>query len=528
MIILVHNGIISPAAARGSAGMKKLAHFTIRQKLASGLALMFLSVLIISLYAIIQLNRLDRLITTALAVDAQILKGSESLLNALLVQAGNQKKFSITRDAAFKKLFADSVRESLGRLDALAALSDNSKTTDMIRETRAAYQRYADLAEREFAAPGTVTGPGGSQTLVDDLSARIRALNEAAQRSLDDTMLSSKKISEGGTGIALFITAFAILCGVAFGFIVTKAFYIPLQRLKQGTRDIAHGDFLKKIEISSADEIGDVSASFNQMCDRLRELDQLKTDFISNITHDLKTPLASITEANNLLAEGIGGSPSPEQQHLLAIIREDAARLLRLIESIIDISKMESGLLIYEFVPSDIPAVITEAIDAVRMLAERKKLTVAFVPDPGLPRAEIDRAKIVQGLINLLGNAIKFTPEHGSLRLSARAADGEPYAVTSKKLSADADSPAPEKKFLEITVADTGPGISAEDLPRIFDKFFQGRAGVQKRGSGLGLAIVRHIIEAHGGVIWAESAAAGGSVFHILLPFSHAAPSTGT
>jgi two-component system sensor histidine kinase GlrK len=527
LIISAHNGIILPAATRGLAGMKKLAQFTIRQKLASGLALMFLSVLIISLYAIIQLNRLDRLITTALAVDAEILKGSESLLNALLAQAGNEKKFIITRDAAFKKLFIDSVRESLARLDALAALSDNSKTTDMLGAIRASYQRYADLAEREFAAAGTVPAAGGSQTLVDDLSARIRALNEAAQRSLDNTMLSSKKISEGGTGIALFITVFAILCGVAFGFIITKAFYIPLQRLKQGTRDIARGDFLKKIEISSADEIGDVSASFNQMCDRLRELDQLKTDFISNITHDLKTPLASITEANNLLAEGIGGSPSPEQQHLLAIIREDAARLLRLIESIIDLSKMESGLLTYEFVPSDIAAVITEAIDAVRMLAERKKITVSFAPDPGLPRAAIDRAKLVQGLINLLGNAIKFTQENGSVHVSARVVDGEQYLVKSKKLSADSDSPAADKRFFEITVADTGVGIPPEDLPRIFDKFYQGRAGVHQRGSGLGLAIVKHIIEDHGGVIRAQSAAAGGSTFHILLPLAQGAAPAG-
>jgi len=503
--------------------MKKPAQFTIRQKLASGLALMFLSVLIISLYAIIQLNRLDRLITTALAVDAEILKGSESLLNALLTQTGNQKKFLITRDAAFKKLFAASARESLGRLDGLATLSDTKMTTDIIREIRGLYQRYTDLAEREFAAPGAGAGSGASQKLAEDISARLRSLNDAAQRSLDETMLSSQRISERGTRIALFITAFAILCGVAFGLIITRALYIPLQRLKQGTRDIAQGDFSRTIEISSADEIGDVSASFNRMCDRLRELDQLKADFISNITHDLKTPLASITEATNLLVDGVGGSPSPEQQHLLAIIREDAARLLRLIESIIDISKMESGLLSYEFASADITAVITEAIDAVRMLADSKKIRVTFDPDPGLPRAEIDRAKIGQGLINLLVNAIKFTPERGSVRISARAIEREACSAAGRGPGAHQELRPAEQPFLEITVADTGPGIAAEDLPRIFDKFYQGRAGAQKRGSGRVLAIVRHIIEDHGGVIGAESGAAGGSTFYILLPLARAA-----
>jgi two-component system sensor histidine kinase GlrK len=340
------------------------------------------------------------------------------------------------------------------------------------------------------------------------MSARIRSLTEATQAALDNTMLSSQKISSRGTRIALYITGFAVLCGVAFGFIIAKSLYIPLQRLKQGTRDIAQGDFSRKIEIRSADEIGDVSASFNQMCDRLRELDQLKADFVSNITHDLKTPLASITEANNLLAEGIGGPLSPEQKRLLAIIREDAARLLRLVESIIDLSRMEAGLLRYEFVPSDIAGVITEAVDAVRLLADSRKIAVSVSHAAGLPAVAIDRAKLMQGLINLLGNAIKFTPEGGSVQVRARTFDREQAA---------------DSRFLEIAVADTGVGIPSEDLPRIFDKFYQGREGVQKRGSGLGLAIARHIIEAHGGTISAASAPAGGSTFYILLPLRQAA-----
>ena len=130
--------------------MKRPAQFTIRQKLASGFALMFLSVLIISLYAIIQLNRLDRHINTALAVDSEILKGSESLLNSLLVQASNEKKFIITRDAAFRKLFTDNARECFARLDALAALSDHTETRDMVSAIRISYQRYVDLVNRGF------------------------------------------------------------------------------------------------------------------------------------------------------------------------------------------------------------------------------------------------------------------------------------------------------------------------------------------------------------------------------------------
>jgi two-component system sensor histidine kinase GlrK len=281
---------------------------------------------------------------------------------------------------------------------------------------------------------------------------------------------------------------------------------------------VARGDFTKKINISSNDEIGELAESFNLMSDRLRELDQLKADFISNITHDLKTPLASITEANQLLIDGIGGSISSRQHHLLHIIREDATRLLRLIESIIDLSKMESGVLRYDFAPCDISHVITEAIASLTLLAESKKLHIRCSIEKNLPVLCMDRDKIIQALINLLGNAIKFTPESGSVTVAAahlpdRSKAGRPDTINAQQA-------------LQISISDTGTGITPEDLPRIFDKFYQGHFA-HKKGSGLGLAIARYIIQAHGGEIWAESKKGLGSTFYIVLPvINHARQTT--
>jgi len=350
-----------------------------------------------------------------------------------------------------------------------------------------------------------------------------------------------------------------------------------LRRLKEGTHDISRGNFSKKIAIESRDEIGELSASFNQMCDRLRELDQLKSDFISNITHDLKTPLASITEANHLLLEGVAGPVSPDQKHLLRIIKEDAARLIRLIESMIDLSKMESGLLQYDFVLSDIAPVIAESIEAMQLLAESKQITLTFTAAPDLPKLLIDRDKLGQALINLLSNAIKFTPAGGSVGIQTKIVNSEQLIVNSERLPVNSEqllvnserllvnserllvkserlpvnseqvlvnserllvkseqlivnskninecSLTSHKIFMEISVTDTGVGIAPQDLPRIFDKFFQGHAGVQKKGSGLGLAIVQHIIQAHGGSIRAESGQSTGTTFYILLPVQETA-----
>ena len=386
----------------------------------------------------------------------------------------------ITGDAAFKKLFGENAEEFLARLDAMDERAEAKEQKDLVTAIRASYQRYAALVNKEFQAEGLISRAPDSkkQEFIDEVTAQIGRLNEVTQRSLDRKMIYSQQVSRGGTRIALFFTIIAVACGAGFGIIITRSLYIPLRRLKEGTQDISRGNFSKKIAIESQDEIGELSASFNQMCDRLRELDQLKSDFISNITHDLKTPLASITEANHLLLEGILAT-FPDQKHLLRIIKEDAARLIRLIESMIDLSKMESGLQQYDFVLSDIAPVIAEAVEAMQLLAESKQIKLTFTAAPDLPKLLLDRDKMGQAFINLLSNAIKFTPAGGSVSMQAQRVNSEQLIVNSENINEC--SLTSHKNLVEISVTDTGVGIASQDLPRIFDKFFQGHAGVQKK-----------------------------------------------
>lgn len=494
--------------------MKAFAHTTIRQKLTAGFAVMFLSVLTISAYAVIQLNRLDRLINTALSVDSEILKNSEYLMNSLLTQASTSQKFMITGDAAFKRLFGENAEEFLKRLDVMEARAETDPQREAIAAIRASYQRYATVVNKEFQSEGFLnrTPDSTKQELIAEISAAIGRLNEITQRLLDRKMLYSREVSKSGTRIALLFTIMAVAAGIGFGLVIIRSLYRPLRSLKDGTQDIARGNFNARIPIESRDELGELSAAFNQMCDRLRELDRLKSDFIANITHDLKTPLASITEANQLLLEGVGGAVSPEQKHLLQIIQEDAARLIRLIESIIDLTKMESGLAQYHFTLTDIQPVIAEAVEAVQLLADSKHIAFSCAVADGLPKLLIDREKVGHALINLLSNAIKFTPAGGRVRIETQLRNHDPSAVHREGIFVQ------DGDVVEISVADTGIGIAPEDLPKIFDKFFQGRRGGQQKGSGLGLAIAQHIIQAHGGHIRAASSDAPGATFYILLP----------
>ena len=477
---------------------------TIRQKLLSGAGLIIVAILIISLYAIIPLRQLDTLITAAVTVDAKILRGSENLKSLLVVQLGNGRKFSITNDSDFRQLFDENTREFRAALSSMEAIAQAGEVRSLLARVSVAYESYIVLAKAGFSRQEQE--PGASRQAAEE--AVIDSLEELyamAQQELNRKMADSQQISSTAARIAVVISLAAALCAMLLVLLIGRSIYLPLRRLKEATQYIARGDFTKKIAVARQDEIGELAESFNGMCDRLLVLERLKSDFISNITHDLKTPLASITEANQLMLDGAAGQISPRQQRLLDIIREDSGRLTRLISSIIDLAKMESGILSYDLAPADICLLALEAVESVRFLAESKRITLAYQPDRSLPGLLIDDDKMRQALINLVSNAIKFTPAGGTVTVAIARTDRHPpgYAAGQAAL---------------ISITDTGVGIADADLPRIFEKFFCGSAGPAGRGSGLGLTIAHHIVQAHGGLIWAESSAGQGSTFYVLLP----------
>ncbi len=234
------------------------------------------------------------------------------------------------------------------------------------------------------------------------------------------------------------------------------------------------------------------------MCSRLKELDRMKADFFAAMSHELRTPLTSIKEGTGLLLDGVGGETSEKQRRLLDILAEESNRLISLVNTLLDLSKMEAGMMSYEFETTSVDPLIRRAIAEITPLVEAKQITLESWLDGALPPVKIDSERILQVLRNLLSNAVKFTPKGGQVRVSARPADGR----------------------VEIAVRDTGPGIPPEHLTSIFEKFNQGhRVGAQARvGTGLGLAIAKNIISSHGGKIWAESAVGEGSTFIFVLP----------
>ena len=230
--------------------------------------------------------------------------------------------------------------------------------------------------------------------------------------------------------------------------------------------------------------------------DRERTLSNLKSDFVANVSHELKTPLSLVRMFGELLQSGRVENDEKRRQYL-GIIVSESERLGALIENVLDFAKVERGKAAYEFSLGRLGEVVARAVDACRVRAEREEVALELSVADGLPLADLDERAIEIAVINLVDNALKYAP------------DGELVSIGVKQ----------RNDALEIRVTDQGSGIPAEDRRRIFERFVRGKSalGKQVRGSGIGLALVKHIAEAHGGSVWVEDAVPHGSTFVLTL-----------
>jgi two-component system sensor histidine kinase GlrK len=289
-----------------------------------------------------------------------------------------------------------------------------------------------------------------------------------------------------------------ILSGIVISIFITRSITGPLSFLKKKTRQVARGDFDGNLVLSSPPEIRDLAHDFNLMCNRLKEMDKMKSDFFSLMAHELRMPLASIKEGTNLLLKGLGEEFKEKRKEVLTIIAEESNHLIDLVNSLLDLSKMETGMIALNLEELDISSLINKAVSGMEPLAMAKNVGLKTEIPQDLPSVKMDGERILQALRNLIGNAVKFTPGGGHITISALSME----------------------KGVRVSVADTGPGISKGDLNAIFDKFQQATMTSYNkiRGTGLGLAIVKHIINAHGGKVWVESEIGHGSTFIFVLP----------
>jgi len=245
-------------------------------------------------------------------------------------------------------------------------------------------------------------------------------------------------------------------------------------------------------------KVADRTAELMIANEKLKDLDKLKSDFVSNVSHELRTPLTAIKGSVDNMLDGITGSLNEKQTRYLGRVKSNSDRLARLINDLLDLSRIEAGI---NLKPSNLSlvSIAKEVAETLRPVASEKQIEIGIeAPDNSLT-AWADPDRISEVLMNLVGNAIKFTPTLGKVTISLHRNGNE---------------------SVKVSVEDTGPGIPSEEAARIFDKFYQvTQTEKQKtRGTGLGLSIAKALVELHGGKIWLESEAGKGSMFCFTLP----------
>lgn len=472
-------------------------------RLTAGYLVIFLMVAAVSSYAILMLRHFGELTESILKVDNRILDHERVLADLLLGQSRAEQKFVITRDEAWYLQFVRLKNDFIERIENAVAL-DQADATPILEVIQTQYRRFADLVDDEAGyvrrnrAYPQARYQQDKNALVDAMLNLFEQLRASQQQTIYSKVANLGTVADRAQQAAGTIAVVCLLAIMLLSLLLTKSITRPIGLLKNKTQEIAAGNFDARVEVRSPPEIGELADALNSMGQKLRELDRMKADFFAAMSHELRTPLTSIKEGTGLLLEGIGGPTTEKQRKLLAILAEESNRLILLVNSLLDLSKMEAGMMSYDFALAHIDPLLKRAVAEVAPLVEAKQITIESAVDQPLPAVRIDAERILQVLRNLLGNAIKFTPKGGLVRVSAR----------------------PTGDKLEIAVKDSGPGIPQEALLSIFEKFNQGMRAddLARSGTGLGLAIAKSIISSHGGKIWAESQLGHGSTFIFVLP----------
>jgi len=269
-------------------------------------------------------------------------------------------------------------------------------------------------------------------------------------------------------------------------------------------------------------KVAERTAALEQALNDLREMDRLKSEFLSNISHELRTPLTPVMGYLPALLREEFGALIPEQRRVLAHVSESVDRLHRLIDDLLTFMHWESGEAALRVQPVAVAAVVELAATKVSAMAQEKGVQVMRTVPAELPQVQVDVTAIGRAFGHLLDNAVKFTPKGGQVTITARLVEWSNSQTVdpSQPIDQSTTRPIDTKKWVELAVRDTGVGISPEAIPKIFDRFYQVDSSTTRQhgGTGLGLAIVKFILDAHGAHITVESLPGTGTTFSIRLP----------
>ena len=389
---------------------------------------------------------------------------------------------------------------------------DEQKLLDQARldylQLSGVMERIIVLDKAGRSAEGLLLQSSDGEPLANDLILVTQRLASASQAQTEDLIAQNRGSFVDSQNLFIAVAAASVVLALLLGSLLSLSLIVPIRRMSRRLEAIASGDFSAHVNVDNHDELGALAANLNRMNDELGRLygeiemaSRHKSEFLANMSHELRTPLNAIIGFSQVLRQQMFGDLNEKQIEYLDDILGSGQHLLTVINDILDLAKVESGRM--ELQPSifSLHVTLENAVAIIRERATRQGIVLATDIDPSLGLVEADEHKLKQVLLNLLSNGVKFTPRGGRVTLSAHDGDDR----------------------VEISVRDTGVGISAADQSRIFEEFYQVGPDANHEGTGLGLAVTRRLVELHGGQIRVESVVGSGSNFIVTLPMHHPA-----
>lgn len=463
----------------------------------TGFGLVALPLAVAVVLAMLYLDELTSRSQALVARDVQLSRRSEQLVIQLNDMERNARQYLVLEDPALLDLYRDNHALFNARLDILERLTPADFTRDNFASMRDAARALLDLLLSRAEASPDDTEPATTAALTEYLT-RLRnlalALASFSNRTVDErlqALLNAANRAEARLfWLALSLIPVALLGGMVYVVLITH----PVRCIRAAIQTLGTGDLSRPVVIPGPRELHQVGLELDWLRHRLLDLETQKNRFLRHISHELKTPLASIREGAELLVDGTVGTLTPAQTEVADIVRGNSIELQSLIDNLLSFNAWQQQRLRLRV--QRLQPLLSELASRYRLMLTTKRLTLHLSTIDRIVR--VDRQMLITALDNLLSNAIKFTPEGGDIRIeSFREADS-----------------------ILIDVIDTGPGIAPADRERIFEPFVSSSAptDTRLRGTGIGLSVARECIEAHHGTIEVVDSVRSGAHFRIRLP----------
>lgn len=500
-------------------------------RLALGLGVLMALFTAVVVYQLVTIDRTVEATRQMASVSSRLLLTATEQGHRLSQLEENAAKYAITGDPGYAARYGSVALQVGSTLDSLRGLDLRGDEARAVERLDSAWIELRDVLSADSVVAGTPVASGAEpelqveriRTALESLRRLSGEVGEAARASMLARVSESERRADRAARASLFAAVGALVVGFLVSVLLLRFISRSLDRLTRGTRAVAGGDLSYRIREGGQGEFGRLAEDFNEMTVRLEELDRMKRDFLSMVSHDLKSPLASIQETHRAILDGLTGDVTDRQRRMLRRAVGHGERLSGMISKLLDLSRMEAGEIQFSLEPSDLRETVRSAMDALGPRVEESGARLERdLPDTPLivPHDVEFMRRVVE---NVVENALRYSPADAPVRLTVRPVErGE---VAASAAARDAFEGAGRAALLEIR--DAGPGVAEEDRERIFERFVRGRrqpdgdGGKRRGGVGLGLALCRKVVRAHGGEIWveqAEHASGGGSVFRILLP----------